>query len=652
MSLMPAVPVAVGLVCGIALRQYTASLWWPLCAAAAVMLFFLCSRHIAGFACFVSACGWVLANFAYVPHAEAYHLPEDETYFVGVVEDVREHPATRNIRVDVIAHGVSPVSLSACDRFSASVGIPSLDPVINSCDTIVARGMMIEIPRPAYMPSVSEYEQYLASAGISARCASAELLQIKPGMSKSSEPLRRKVAMCLLDSHLQYESAALVAALIAGDDSLVPENISTDYRYAGMAHLLALSGMHVGILLMIIALLLLPVRLWVSRRIYIIVAVALLWLYAVFTGMSVSVVRATVMATVLLGARLLDRRYSALNALAVAAIVILLADPMALSEIGFQLSFAAVGSVIIFMPRVNELCDSRRLGSWLPVVQVAALSAAAFIGTLPILVYHFGYVSVYSILTALPVCILMPLILCSGALYTMFLVCGVHWNWLGSVVDNLCSMLSGLASAVASVPYSSITVPAIGSVWFVLLWGMVLILLWFALLKRSMLTTACALCLLAGVLMLPQAFNAPCDEVYVVEGLAYPRILVSTRMRCRLVSADTPDSVGECRRLESYMRARGIDSLGFSKTLSCLAASRVFRIVTSGRRLTPCKVDYALVGASTTAHPAATLAALRPDTVVLSAMVAPVKRRDWIQACAEAGAYVVDLRSATVHICQ
>lgn len=649
---MPAVPIAVGLGCGIALQQYTTSLWWPFLVAAVAMSFFILRRRIAGFVCAVAACGWLLAYVSAEPHDDIPFIHDDESCFVGVVESVSEHPASRTLRVEIFAQGIDVHSLRDCDHFDASVVIPSLDPVINQGDTIVARGMLLAVPRPVYMPSVTEYEQYLASTGIAARCTSAELLHVSPRLRQQREPLRRQMAMCLLGSHLQYESAALIAALVAGDDSLIPESINADYRYAGMAHLLALSGMHVGILLMIIAALLLPVRLWSGRRVYLVVAVVLLWLYAAFTGMSVSVVRATVMATVLLGARLLDRRYSALNALAVAAIVILLADPQALYNIGFQLSFAAVASVILFMAPLNSLYDNRKLGMLLPAAQMIVLSSAAFIGTLPVLAYHFGYVSVYSLLTAVPVCVLMPLILCSGALYALLLVCGVQWQWLGAVVDSLCSWLSNIASGVASLPHSSLTMPVVGSAWFVVLWVLGLLLLWYALLRRSAITGLCAVCLLATVFMLPQVVNTPRDEVYVVEGLAYPEVLVSTQQECHIMMADTPDSIGVRRSLESYMRARGAETLGFTRSLACNAGGRVFRIVTSGRRLVDAKVDYALVGASTTAHPAEALASLRPDTVVLSATVAPEKRRKWAQACADAGVAVVDMRFATVHICR
>ena len=125
-----------------------------------------------------------------------------------------------------------------------------------------------------------------------------------------------------------------------------PEPVRQTFRDAGVAHILVVSGMHVGFLFLLISLLYKIHRHW-----WVILAGTLtLWSYALLVGLTPSVLRATIMFTIMLLMRLTGGGYSSLNALFIAATILLIADPMILFNLSFQLSFLAVLSILLFYP--------------------------------------------------------------------------------------------------------------------------------------------------------------------------------------------------------------------------------------------------------------------------------------------------------------
>ena len=167
-------------------------------------------------------------------------------------------------------------------------------------------------------------------------------------------------------------------------------------------HLLAVSGLHVFLVGMVLYTLLRPILMrfrlrWRTvegtRAVFTIVV---LGFYMLLTGGRPSVVRAVVMATLFIGGILFQRSAHPLNTLAVAALVLLVLRPPALFDIGFQLSMAAVTGIVTLNPRVLEAMPEwyhdTQAGKWL--VETTLTSATAILGTAPVLLYHFGWVSV------------------------------------------------------------------------------------------------------------------------------------------------------------------------------------------------------------------------------------------------------------------
>jgi competence protein ComEC len=205
----------------------------------------------------------------------------------------------------------------------------------------------LHLPRNFRNPGAFDYEGYLSSRGISTLASvKAEEVEVLPGRSGSLLGLWRSRLRRSILEHIHRrglwsrEDAAIFAAMIVGDDSLLLRNVREEFQQSGVYHLLVVSGMNVALLAFTVF--------WLARRLRLpqlaasLVTVALSVFYAYIAGMGVPIMRAVLMLSLFLGARLLYRDRSGLNATGFAALAVLVLSPGALFEAGFQLTFLAL----------------------------------------------------------------------------------------------------------------------------------------------------------------------------------------------------------------------------------------------------------------------------------------------------------------------
>ena len=206
----------------------------------------------------------------------------------------------------------------------------------------------------------------------------------------------------VLDKHLNVFEAGVVQSLVLGGRYYIPERTRELFVQTGTAHILAISGMNVGGMAFLIFLLLNVLR--VPRRAQIFLTCLILIVYCLLTGANPSVVRATVMAVVMLGGLLLEQETDTLNSLGLSAVIILLLDPFSLFDIGFQLSFMGVFSIIYFYPKIYRIVAGLAQNKVTTVlVQSLCVSLAAWIGVLPLIGYYFQIITPGSILANIPI---------------------------------------------------------------------------------------------------------------------------------------------------------------------------------------------------------------------------------------------------------
>ncbi len=208
------------------------------------------------------------------------------------------------------------------------------------------------------------------------------------------------------------DDKSVLAAMTVGAKGEVSAFAKGRYRRSGISHLMAISGMHVGVLYLLLSFLLRPMRQTYRGRISAsVVTVAVLWAYAVISGMSPSVLRATVMFTLMAmrGNAPADGT-SRYNVLFGSALLLLVFDPSLVYDIGFRLSYLAVLSIMFFVPKISSLIPDRspiKRNRLLNILFMAAvITTVVQIFTMPLTLYAFGQVSTVSLLNNMTVALL------------------------------------------------------------------------------------------------------------------------------------------------------------------------------------------------------------------------------------------------------
>ena len=212
------------------------------------------------------------------------------------------------------------------------------------------------------------------------------------------------------------DAGAVVRAMTAGDRSGIGPELRTAYARSGMSHLLAVSGLHTGLVFLLANWMLRGLALW--RRGHLLrdaLAVGCVWLYVAAAGFPPSAVRAAVMCSLLQLAVASGSEYVALNALAAAALGMLLWNPAWIGDIGFQLSFVAVAAILAWaVPMCRRLRTGRRAVDALSGILVVGLAAS--VATAPLVSHAFGIVPVAGLLLNPAVVPLAGVVVCCGVL--------------------------------------------------------------------------------------------------------------------------------------------------------------------------------------------------------------------------------------------
>lgn len=233
---------------------------------------------------------------------------------------------------------------------------------------------------------------------------------------------------------LDQDVQAVVSALTIGEKTDLTPELKAMYSAAGVSHVLALSGLHVGILSCILLWLFYPLTyLKHGRKILLFLVVCLLWFFAFISGLSSSVVRAVVMYSLYTFASFCsEERFSGMHSLVLAAFLMLIYNPFFLFDISFQLSFTAVFSILAFYPLFSRwLCIKNCVLRY--VWNTLSLSVSAQLGTLPFILYYFGSFPTYFLLANLVVVILAGGIL----MLTLVALCVASVPMVGSTVMTL-----------------------------------------------------------------------------------------------------------------------------------------------------------------------------------------------------------------------
>ncbi len=319
---------------------------------------------------------------------------------------------------------------------------------------LLINGFVIRNKKP-FNPNLFDYGKYLENQEIYAQVY-AKPNQIKIGKYEPSlwagfSNFRNKIINNLEHSDIPKEELYVLNALILGQQQDISSEVLKDYQYAGAVHVLSVSGLHVGFILLFITFLLKPIP--NSRNgslLKLLLLVIALWSFAILAGLSPSIVRSVTMFSFLAIGLHLRRTVAVYHTLIVSILLILLFKPSFLFDVGFQLSYLALFFIIWFQPVLSQIWQPKNkiIGYFWNIITV---SFAAQIGTMPLSIYYFHQFPGLFFVTNLLILPLIGVIMAVGVLVVVIAIfCPIPY-YLAKIVTYLIILLNSIIHWVASL---------------------------------------------------------------------------------------------------------------------------------------------------------------------------------------------------------
>lgn len=307
---------------------------------------------------------------------------------------------------------------------------------------------------PPLNPNQFNYKSYLAKQGIHHQIFLEETQLLKlPEKTISliglSENFRNKIQKSLLKYNFKNDEFAVINALLLGQRQDISKGLLTDYANAGAIHILAVSGLHVGVILLILSFLFKPLeRLKNGAYFKALCIVLLLWMFAFIAGLSASVVRAVTMFTFLAIGQSFKRKKVVEFSLISSMLFLLIVKPMFLFDVGFQLSYLAVFGIIWVQPKLESIYKPRFFLDR-KIWQLFTVSIAAQVGILPLSIYYFQQFPGLFVLSNLVIIPFLGAILIGGIVTIVLSLLNFLPQFLADIYGNIISLMNSFVSFIS-----------------------------------------------------------------------------------------------------------------------------------------------------------------------------------------------------------
>lgn len=320
-------------------------------------------------------------------------------------------------------------------------------------DELIVYGKLKKINKPLN-PHQFNYASYLENLGIyhkiEAKNNYKQLLSTHKTAKGIAASIRTRIIKKLSNAGFGSEELSIIKALLLGERNTIQTKTLDAYKNAGAIHILALSGLHIGILLLVLQFLLSPLEyLPEGKTIKLIIIVLFLWSFAFIAGLSSSLIRAVTMFTFVAYAMFLNRPTSSFNILALSLFFILLCKPNLLFSVGLQMSYAAVFSIVLFNPIFKKIWEPKHYfinKIW----QLLTVSLAAQLGVLPISLYYFHQFPTLFFITNLAIIPFLGVILSVGILVITLALFNTLPNFLVTFYNSTIFSMNSVVKWVAA----------------------------------------------------------------------------------------------------------------------------------------------------------------------------------------------------------
>jgi competence protein ComEC len=399
--------------------------------------------------------------------------------------DLRPERTYLTVRADTLIYDSTAIPVSG--KLLLIVRTPST--AYNYADYIRVGGFL-SAPMPARNPGSFDFRKYLANKKIGSFISiknSGDIFLVRhypgnPFLKKVVIPLRTYI-LSTFRKYIDEPQRSLIAGFLIGETRFIPEQIYQNFRDTGTLHLLAVSGSNVALVIATIEFLLLFMR--VPARLRHILSLFVIVLFSFLSYNQPSVVRASVMIGLYLVGRLSHRRVNYINILSVAAMIILMFEPLMLWDVGFQLSFAATFGLVYFLPIIYSRVSLK--GSWKKKIPAFLLmtflsSVVAQLAVAPILAVNFKTIPLIGFLSNL---VVVPL--ASLSVVISLILAFVGWisplgNLVGHIADPILMLTIKSVDYFAQMPVVKITMASPG--WSMIILYYLIIIFGFQLIRN------------------------------------------------------------------------------------------------------------------------------------------------------------------------
>lgn len=656
LSYLPAVPAALGMMAGILADSLGAGFASVGVCSLLFIVLYLRHLHYPALIFLMVSAGGVM-SMSHHPTSTPKALFVGQHTFVGKVIETNEGYVNTSYIVKV----------TRADNVSVT---PFLSAVtVNSVSSPHLPGSIIEytarlrpMERKEEVPHETDYTKFMVAEGIASRCFVNDTLaelSTPYGLNALSNRARNGLYNAIVNSPVDGPTAAFLVASMLGDRRFIFNEEISVYRDTGVAHILALSGLHVGIIASILGLIMFPLRL-LRRGMHIgnLITAIIIWMYAVIAGFTPSIIRAAVMITVFIAARMIQRGTNAFNSLSLSIIVILCINPRWLFTPGFQLSVSAVASILMFGRMIPDSLRRRPL-LWY-AANLTVIPVAAMLGTGIISAYYFNVFPAMFIVGNIITGILFPFILGGGLILAAFTTSGISFNLLGWTVDSLHRIMRWSISALSSIE-GSMAGEVYFSAWVILPYIITIILLAASIRYRkkiiwTMTGTMAMTTLITAALT---GEHPPMAELYIPSSLRPTSVIMRVADQAWLYecpSARHGSTVQEDanRRYRRFLLSRGCgdsfipitDSLNHTtfKVHNSMIVAMDKTIAIVGTRMPDIAsgsihVDYAMICDGYKGSVMQVLTALHPDTLLMGPDIHPSRRARLMRQCGDSIPY-------------
>lgn len=370
---------------------------------------------------------------------------------------IREGPVEKErswvIQIEAVRFDSGSAAVPLKENIQVYLPKDSISPSFTPGETWLFMGKLNAI-RNRGNPGEFDYASYMLRRNFRYYlfCSFARPIDSHPPVKYLPARIRQRIISIWNREGQDHSTAAVLSAITLGYKSELDRRTRQSFSDAGAMHLLAVSGLHVGMVWWILDLVFRFPRHTASWRTFKLVLILLiLWFYAGITGFSDSVTRSVTMFSLVAFSKTLNRKSNIFNTLLLSGFLLLLLRPERIVEPGFQLSYMAVFGIITIQPKCSLLYKScSKPVRW--VLDLVSVSIAAQLGTLPLVLFYFHQFPVWFILTNLVAIPLVSLILAAFVLFSPFLILFPEYELFSFLLLKLSSILNSLITAISELP--------------------------------------------------------------------------------------------------------------------------------------------------------------------------------------------------------